>query len=99
MNYSYLSQEQRAQMLLERLASMEAEHYQHEINRRIGLSLSEHPNPAQRQEAERMVAEAEAAQAVIDLAYATAQAELAALEATVSRLPLEGSGPQAAAGS
>lgn len=76
MNYTYLTPEKQAQMLLERLSAMEAEHYHHEINRRIGQQLAAGATGAQLDEARKMIAMAEAAQATIAVAYQAAQATL-----------------------
>jgi hypothetical protein len=71
-DYAYLSSEQRAELLRQRLLQMETEHYQREIDRRIGLDL---PNG----NGQEMVADAEAAQALIESAYAIASAQLGEL--------------------
>jgi hypothetical protein len=76
MNYAYLTNEQQAKMLEERLAMIEAEHYQREINRLVGLEVAKTATDSQLEEAKRMVAQEEAAQALLDAAYRAARTAL-----------------------
>ena len=79
MNYAYLTIDQQAKMLEERLAMIEAEHYQREINRLVGLELTKTTAESQLAEARQVVAQEEAAQAVLESAYRAARAALDAL--------------------
>ncbi len=69
MNYAYLTVEQQTKMLEERLATIEAEHYQHEINRLVGLELVTTTTTSQLEEARQLVANEEAAQELLESAY------------------------------
>jgi hypothetical protein len=75
MKYAYLTSEQQAKMLEERLATIEAEHYQREINRLVGVELAKTATDSNLAEAEQIVAQEEAAQKLLESAYrATVQA-------------------------
>jgi hypothetical protein len=69
MNYAYLTPEQQTKMLEERLATIEAEHYQHEINRLVGLELVKTATDSQFEEAKQIVAQEEAAQELLEAAF------------------------------
>ena len=73
MDYAFLAAEQRAEIVKQRIAQMEAEHYQRELDRKIAQQL-DNGSGAQ------MLADAEAAQRIIEAAHAVAIAELAELE-------------------
>lgn len=73
MEYTYLGSEQRAEIVRQRIAQMEQEHYQRELDRKIAKQLQ---NGAGGQ----MLADAEAAQAIIEAAHKVALEELADLE-------------------
>ena len=81
MNYAYLTNEQQAKMLEERLATIEAEHYQREINRLVGLEVAKTATDSQLEEAKRMVAQEEAAQRLLDAAYRATRTALDGLSA------------------
>ena len=72
MNYAYLTAAQRAKMLEERLTTIEAEHYQREINRLVGLELLKTATDPRLEEAKQMVAQEEAAQELLEAAYRAA---------------------------
>jgi hypothetical protein len=76
MNYAYLTVDQQAKMLEERLATIEAEHYRHEINRLVGLELLKTTADSQLEDATQVVAAEEAAQALLEAAYRAARAAL-----------------------
>lgn len=73
MDYAFLNPEQRAEIVKQRIAQMESEHYQRELDRKIAERLG---NGAGSQ----MLVDAEAAQKIIEAAHAVALEELAELE-------------------
>lgn len=79
MQYEFLTPQTRVDLIQQRIAQMEVDHYQHELSRTIGTRLVEGSTGQRLEEARRMVAEAEAAQAVIEQAVAELRAKLAAL--------------------
>lgn len=82
MAYQVLSVAEQRQILVQRLIQFEAEHFQHEMNRRIGQALVKRASGKQLAEAKAMVAEADAAQLVLDVAHEAAMAELNGLGAS-----------------
>jgi hypothetical protein len=72
MKYAYLTSEQQAKLIEERLALIEAEHYQHEINRLVGVELMKTATDSQLAEAEQIVAQEEASQKLLDSAHRAA---------------------------
>jgi hypothetical protein len=92
MKYAYLTAEQQAKMLEERLATIEAEHYQHEINRLVGVGLAKTATDSNLAEAEQIVAQEEAAQKLLESAY---RATVQALDELRSQ---DGSRPEATGG-
>ena len=73
MDYTYLTSEQRAEIVRQRIGQMEQEHYQRELDRKIAQRLDSVSGS-------QMLADAQAAQAIIEAAHAVALEELAALE-------------------
>jgi hypothetical protein len=72
-DYSYLTTEQRAEIIRQRIVQMEQEHYQRELDRKIAERLDNGSGG-------QMLAEARSAQVIIEAAHAVALEELAALE-------------------
>ena len=73
MDYTYLTSEQRAEIVRQRIGQMEQEHYQRELDRKIAQRLDNSTGS-------QMLAEAQAAQTIIEAAHAVALEELVALE-------------------
>lgn len=73
MDYAFLNPEQRAEIVRQRIVQMEQEHYQRELDRKIATNLGNGSGG-------QMLADAEAAQRIIEAAHAVALAELAELE-------------------
>ena len=73
MDYTFLTPDQRAEIIRQRVGQMEQEHYQRELDRKIAKRL-ENGSGSQ------MLADAQAAQAIIEAAHAVALEELATLE-------------------
>ena len=73
MDYTYLTPEQRAEIVRQRIGQMEQEHYQRELDRKIAQRLDTSTGS-------QMLADAQAAQAIIEAAHAVALEELVALE-------------------
>ena len=73
MDYTYLTPEQRAEIVRQRIGQMEQEHYQRELDRKIAQRLDNSTGS-------QMLAEAQAAQTIIEAAHAVALEELVALE-------------------
>lgn len=79
MEYEFLNAQTRAELIQQRIAQMEVEHYQHELSRTIGRRLAAGAGGPRLEEAHKMVAEAEAAQAVIEQAVEELRGTLAEL--------------------
>ena len=73
MDYTFLTPDQRAEIIRQRIGQMEQEHYQRELDRKIAQRLDNSTGS-------QMLAEAQAAQAIIEAAHAVALEELVALE-------------------
>lgn len=73
MDYTFLGADQRIEIVRQRIAQMEQEHYQRELDRKIAEQLEDGTGA-------QMLAEAVAAQQIIESAHAVALAELAELE-------------------
>jgi hypothetical protein len=82
--YKLLSLDQRAELLMQRIVTLEAEHYQHEITRLIASELINVTEGEKFQEASRMINEAKDAQAIIEVALRAANAQLGALELPIN---------------
>ena len=81
MNYAYLTNEQQAKMLEERLATIEAEHYQREINRLVAVELLQTATDSRLEEAKQLLAQEEAAQELLEAAFRAARSALDELSA------------------
>ena len=81
MEYEFLEVQERARTLRERLARIEAEHYEHDLNRAVGLELSQQAQGPHAEQGQRMVESAEEAQAVLEVAYRTLKASFDSLAA------------------
>ncbi len=79
MEYEFLTLDQRRQVLEERLTRIEVEHYEHEVNRKIGEALAQRANGKQLDEARQMIADPESAQAILETAHEAARAVRAEL--------------------
>ncbi len=75
----YVGDAWRREALIARLRALEQDHYQHELNRRIGEALSRQAEGEAREEAERMVGEATEAQALVEVSYGVLLEALAEL--------------------
>ena len=66
--------------ILNRLRALEQDHFQHDLNRRVGEALLDHSDGAGREEAQRLVNEAVEAQALLDVSYVVLRELLAELD-------------------
>lgn len=73
MDYAFLNAESRAEIVRQRILQMEQEHYQRELDKKIAEQLTDGAGA-------QMIADARAAQGMIEAAHRVALAELAELE-------------------
>lgn len=74
MNYKFLGKAEKVELLRARLSQLEAEHFTHQVNRRVGTELARRTQGKQQAEAKQMVADADAAQSLLDAARAAVSA-------------------------